>query len=302
MSKWFRSASVIFFCLSAIGFFFPAVNAEEPKPYELEEVIVSSTRLPSEKVSTYDLPNKITVITAEQIRNNGAKTIQEAIQYETGVILYDSNGNPFQSTVDLRGFNGQPFPSTVVFVDGVRVNEPDTNVVNFDLIPLESIERIEIIPGSSNIYGKYALGGVINIITKRGGDRRQATAETMFGSFHRERYALNSSGPMGKFDYVTNFTRETENGYRDESDSRISRYFGKLGFRPADGTDLTASYTYTQDRLLAAGTLPPTDLAINRQRNVTPAAFTENQLSVVSLGVPHPLTRNFHLSENEFHS
>ncbi|TLY25139.1 MAG: TonB-dependent receptor [Nitrospirae bacterium] len=301
MSKWFRSASVIFFCLSAIGFFFPAVNAEEPKPYELEEVIVSSTRLPSEKVSTYDLPNKITVITAEQIRNNGAKTIQEAIQYETGVILYDSNGNPFQSTVDLRGFNGQPFPSTVVFVDGVRVNEPDTNVVNFDLIPLESIERIEIIPGSSNIYGKYALGGVINIITKRGGDRRQATAETMFGSFHRERYALNSSGPMGKFDYVTNFTRETENGYRDESDSRISRYFGKLGFRPADGTDLTASYTYTQDRLLAAGTLPPTDLAINRQRNVTPGAFTENELNLVSLGGRQQLPLNFSLTVNAFY-
>jgi len=301
MSRLLRLASVMFFCLSAIGFFFPAVNAEEPKPLELEEVVVSSTRLPSEKVSTYDLPNKITVITAEQIRNIGAKTIQEAIQYETGVILYDANGNPFQSTVDLRGFNGQPFPSTVVFVDGVRVNEPDTNVANFDLIPLESIERIEIIPGSSNIYGKYALGGVINIITKRGVGPRQATAETMFGSFHRERYSINSSGPIGKFDYVTSFTRETENGYRDESDARISRYFGKLGFRPTDGTDLTASYTYTKDRLLAAGTLPPTDLAINRQRNVTPGAFTDNELNLVSLGGRQKLPLGFSLNVNGFY-
>src|SRR5437879_3897357 len=165
MSQWPRSVSVIFFSLSTIGFFFPAVNAEEPKPYELEEVVVSSTRLPSEKVSIYDLPNKITVITADQIRKSGAKTVQEAIQYETGVVLYDQNGNPFQSTVDLRGFSGQPFPSTSVFLDGVRINEPDTNGMNLDLIPLESIERIEIIPGPSAIYGKNALGGVINIIT-----------------------------------------------------------------------------------------------------------------------------------------
>ena len=123
MSQWPRSVSVIFFSLSTIGFFFPAVNAEEPKPYELEEVVVSSTRLPSEKVSIYDLPNKITVITADQIRKSGFKTVQEAVQYETGVVLYDQNGNPFQSTVNLRGFSGQPVNATSVFVDGVRVNE-----------------------------------------------------------------------------------------------------------------------------------------------------------------------------------
>src|SRR2546428_7821891 len=196
MSRFVYSLLILSIGLTVITFAESHAQTEEPQPYQLEEVVVSSTRLPGEKVSTYDIPNKITVITAEQIRNIGAKTIQEAIQYETGVILYDANGNPFQSTVDLRGFNGQPFPSTVVFVDGVRVNEPDTNVANFDLIPLESIERIEIIPGSSNIYGKYALGGVINIITKRGVGPRQATAETMFGSFHRERYSINSSGPI----------------------------------------------------------------------------------------------------------
>src|SRR2546425_11596055 len=121
--------------------------------FRSEEVVVSSTRLPSEKVSIYDLPNKITVITADQIRKSGFKTMQEAVQYETGVVLYDQNGNPFQSTVNLRGFSGQPVNATSVFVDGVRINEPDDNTVNFDLIPIESIERIEILPGPySPIY------------------------------------------------------------------------------------------------------------------------------------------------------
>jgi iron complex outermembrane receptor protein len=289
------SISVLLLCVSL------PVFAETPAEL-LPETVVSSTRLPAGgQTDIYDTPAKVTVITAEQIRQSGAKTVQEAVQYETGIVSYDQNGNPFQTSIDLRGFSGQPFPATSVFVDGVRVNEPDTNVTNFDLIPLESIERIEIIPGGAAIYGKNALGGVINIITKRGGDQRQATAETMFGSYHRERYAINSSGPIGKFDYMTSFTRETENGYRDESDSRISRYFGKLGFRPTDGTDLTVSYNYTKDRLLQASTLPLDEIAINRQRNNRPGSFQENELNLVSLGGKQKLPLGLSLTVNGFY-
>ncbi len=290
----FLSVSILLLCVSL------PVFAEAPAE-SLPEVVVTSTRLPGEKVSTYDIPAKVTVITAEQIRQSGAQTVQEAIRYETGVVSYDQNGNPFQSSIDLRGFSGQPFPTTSVFVDGVRVNEPDTNATNFDLIPLESIERIEIIPGSSAIYGKNALGGVVNIITKRGGEQRQATAETVFGSFHRERYAVNSSGPLGKFDYATSLTRETENGYRDESDSRISRYFGKAGVRPTDGTDLTLSYNYTKDRLLQASTLPLDEIAINRQRNDRPGSFQDNELNLVSLSGKQKLPLGLSLTVNGFY-
>src|SRR5437867_2174627 len=221
------------------------VFAEMPAE-SLPEVVVTSTRLPGDPVDPLTLPAKVTVITAEEFQRQGAKTVQEAIEQATGIVSYNLIGNAFEQTVDLRGFNGQPVAATSVFVDGVRVNDPDFNTARFDLIPLESIERIEIIPGASAIFGKNALGGAINIITKRGGDLRQATAETMFRSFHRERYGLNSSGPLGKFDYATSFTRETENGYRDESDSRISRYFGKIGLRPADETGLTLSCNYTK--------------------------------------------------------
>lgn len=302
MSTPLRCLFILWYGLSLTAFVPSMAWGEEPQTYPLEEVVVSSTRLPAGgQAKIYDIPAKVTVITADQIRNTGAQTIQEAIQYETGVIMFDGNGNPFQSTVDLRGFNGQPFPSTAVFVDGVRMNEPDTNAMNFDLVPLESIDRIEIIPGSSSIYGKYALGGVINIITKRGGDRRQATADLMVGSFHRERYGINSSGPLGKFDYATSFTRETENGYRDESDTRISRYFGKLGFRPVDGTDLAVSYNYTKDRLLVAGTLPPTFLAMNRQLNVTPGAFTDNEHNLVSFNGRQQLPFGLSLTVNGFY-
>src|SRR5438445_4258005 len=198
-----------------------SIQAEEPAPEALPEVVVSSTRLPGDPVDPRTLPAEVTIITAEDITRSGAKTVQEAIQWATGIVMFNEVGNEFEQRVDLRGFNNQPVPATSVFVDGVRVNEPDFNGLNFYLIPIEAVERIEIIPGASAIYGKNALGGVINIITKRARERRFMTAETLFGSFDRERYSINSGGPLGKFDHLATFTRETEDGFRDESDARI---------------------------------------------------------------------------------
>src|SRR6266513_3606927 len=94
-------AGFSFLCVSILTLFPPiAASAAEPAPEVLEEVVVTSTRLPAGgQVNIYDIPAKVTVITADQIRKTGAQTVQEAIQYETGVIILDGNGNPFQSTV-----------------------------------------------------------------------------------------------------------------------------------------------------------------------------------------------------------
>lgn len=260
----------------------PGGSAATPdEVVETPDVVVSSTRLPDAPVDARLLPAKVTVITAADVQRTGAKTVQEAVQWATGIVMYDQRGNSFQQSIDLRGFNSQPVPGTAVFIDGMRANEPDFGDVNFDLIPFEMIDRIEIIPGASAIYGKNALGGVINIITKRGGDKRQVTGETLFGSFHRERYSLNTSGPIGKFDYFGNFTRETEDGFRDESDARISRFFGKLGYRPTADTDVTVSYTYVKDFLREAGSLPVSVAAIDRKRNFTPGDFTDNEQNIL---------------------
>src|SRR5438309_12115501 len=101
--------------------------------------------------------------------------------------MFNEVGNEFEQRIDLRGFNGQPVTGTSVFVDGVRVNEPDFNAVNYYLIPVETIDRIEIIPGALAIYGKYAMGCVINIITKRVRVSRSTTGEMLFGTLIRQR-------------------------------------------------------------------------------------------------------------------
>jgi iron complex outermembrane recepter protein len=291
--------SVCVVLLSCLGA--STTHAQSEDAIETREVVVSSTRLPDAPVDARTLPAKVTVITAEDIQKSGAKTVQEAIQWATGIVMYDGVGNAFQQTIDLRGFNGQPVPATSVFVDGQRINEPDFNAVNFNLIPYETIERIEIIPGAAAIYGKNAMGGVINIITKRGADKHQVTGETLFGSFHRERYSINASGPIGKLDYYTSFSRETESGFRDESAARISRFFGKIGYRPSNQTDVTLSYTYVQSHLQQAGSLPLSVAAFDRKRNFTPGDYEDHETNVVRLTGRQNLPLGFSLNVNGFY-
>ncbi|HWH80363.1 MAG TPA: Plug domain-containing protein, partial [Candidatus Binatus sp.] len=171
----------------------------------LPPVVVSSTRLRDVEQPPTQVPAKVIVVTADEIQKLGAKNIQEVLEYQTGIVTYDAVGNEFQKTIDLRGFNGQPVTATSVFVDGVRINEPDFNTINFDLIPIEDVERIEILPGTATVFGRNALGGVINITTKRGRtDRPHFGGEIGGGSFGRQKYSFSTDGPLplaSNFDY-----------------------------------------------------------------------------------------------------
>src|SRR2546425_185346 len=90
-----------------------------------------------------------------------------------------------------------PAFSTPQSVDGVRVNEPGVEEVNFDLIPLDDVERIELIRGPSAVFGRNALGGAINIVTRRGGERREIVPELEGGSFGHRKFRLQAGGPAG---------------------------------------------------------------------------------------------------------
>ena len=92
------------------------VPAAEPQEATLPPVFVSSTRLPDVAEPTTQVPGKAIVVTSEDIEKMGATTVQEVLQYQTGVVLFDAVGNEFQQTVDLRGFNAQPVTATSTIV------------------------------------------------------------------------------------------------------------------------------------------------------------------------------------------
>jgi len=117
-----------------------SARAQSPPTQEpemaVEEIVVTATRLADTIQELRRVPGQVYVVTAEEIERTKPRTVQEAIRQVPGIVLYDQNGNRFQPLVDLRGFNARPNPTTSFFVDGVRVNEPNSTAVNFDLIPI----------------------------------------------------------------------------------------------------------------------------------------------------------------------
>jgi outer membrane receptor protein involved in Fe transport len=284
-------------------------RAAEPQEATLPPVFVSSTRLPDVAELTTQVPGKVIVVTSEDIEKLGAKTVQEVLQYQTGIVLYDAVGNEFQQTVDMRGFNAQPVTATSVFVDGVRVNEPDFNSINFNLIPLEDIERIEILPGTATVFGRNALGGVINITTKRGRrDRTHFGVDIAGGSYARQRYTFSADGPvpmLPNFDYYLGTTRELTDGFREETDSRhtgarITRLLAKLGYRLGESTDASLAYTRVLDKISQAGSLPASRLRVDRNDNITPGDFTQDNLHQVAFNLKQKLPAGFSAALNGF--
>ncbi len=278
-----------------------AAQALPEEVLEVPEVVVGATRLRDVGIDLRRVPANVTVITAEEIKAKGARTVQEALRDVPSLTFYDNTGNNFQQTVDLRGFNGNPV-GTAVLVDGAKVNEPGLNQVNWELIPLEQIERIEVLPGpGGSLFGRNALGGVINIVTKRGGPRLEAFGEAAGGSFGRFRSTATLGGqlPYG-FDFLGGYTRDQEDGWRDDSESRINRAFGKLGWRYKEATDVVLSYTYVQSRIHQAGSLTTFELNTNRRQDPTCCDVNPSALHHWVLNIRQRLPWGFSLALNGF--
>ncbi len=250
-------------------------SAQEEETATLPEIRVTAPAVPREPAlpASSGHVDTISGVAVEASRPAG---LPDVLQQLSGVTLQDEQGNPFQPTLTLRGFTvsavtGLP-QGVSVFLDGVRINEPTVEEVNWDLIPLEDADRIEVIRGSSVLYGRNTLGGAINIITRRGQKIREILPSAAGGSFGRQEYRLRLSGGERPLDYYVSVTERLEDGFRDFTSAHLSRAFAKLGFR-ADGADLTLSYQYSRDRVRQAGSLPESALRRDRSANFTAGDF-----------------------------
>lgn len=249
---WNRGKAAYVLVGLIVGLGVPHSHAQEtgapPDIVPLPEILVTApSRLPDIPLSPAEIPASVQVITGEEIARSEALTLQDVMKQLPGVHLNDQQGNSYQFDMSFRGFTGSPvtgIPQGIsVFVDGVRVNEPAVEEINFDLLPLDQVERIELIRGPSAIFGRNTLAGSLNIITKRGGPERRVELEMEGGSFGRRKGGGSMSGTVGALDYYVAGSQFDETGWREQSDSRLAQAFAKLGFRQ-DGTDISVSYQF----------------------------------------------------------
>ena len=134
-----------------------AFAAEDLNTFALDEYVVTATRTLKQ---LQEVPASVSIVTAKDIEERNVNSVQEALQNLLGVYM-----NPTaQSGIQMRGFGGTDI---LVLIDGQQMNTTYNGSTNLNSIPIESIERIEVLRGAaSSIYGGHAVGGVINITTK----------------------------------------------------------------------------------------------------------------------------------------
>jgi iron complex outermembrane receptor protein len=235
----------------------------------VQKVRVTATRLPDLPEEASRIPAHVTVYTRDQIAASGSVTIQDFLALQSDFVVFDEVGNGVEATAELRGFNtGSLATAALVTVDGVRVNEPDTGYVNFELLPLEEIERIEVVRGSSSaLFGEGGLGGAIHVVTRRGTDNGRAVGRVEGGSFDTRGFAASSGGTAGRFAWRGAFSRRLSEGFRENSDTRLSAFHGNLDWTLSDRQSLGFDLFAGTNRLNQPGALTRDELEQDREQN-----------------------------------
>lgn len=183
---------------------------------ELKDVVVTATRF---EEAARSVPYSVSVLNADEIRASGASSVGEAISRLLGIPASLDTSGGGNASLDLRGFGEKAGRNQVVVVDGRRLRLDDLSATNLAVVPIETVDRIEVIRGSGTVqYGEGATGGVIVITTKagKGVDRRNhATLGARAGSDAlREAYA-SATLAAGEWSVDVSGKDSKSNGHRD---------------------------------------------------------------------------------------
>ena len=256
-------SGIIFFVLIANPF---SLYAQDE--VTLEPVVVTGTRDIQE---IRKIPADVTLITKEEIQESNAKTVVDVLRDKADVVVRDFYGNGKSVSVDIRGF-GETAPSNVlVLVDGRRVNAIDLSGVDWTQIPLDQVERIEIVRGAGSVlYGDNAVGGVINIITKRPEKTFSANAEAVGGSYGYNRESASVSGKWGPLSAILNASHNSTEGYRENGFLRAEDVGGKLIYDLNDAISFDFSGSFHRDDQGLPGALPENIYRHHRRATLAP--------------------------------
>jgi len=253
-----------------------------PEAVTMDEVVVTGTRS-EEKVER--IPANVTVIDQEDIKSSNAKNVPDLLRSQEGIVVRDLLANGKSAQVDLRGFGEAAPYNNLVLVDGRRVNEIDLSGVDWTQIPLDQIERIEIVRGTGTVlYGDNAVGGVINIITKTPSDKLAFSAGTTAGSYSRNKEYLSISGGQGALAASFYGSYDATQGYRENNRYRAKDGGGKIVYDVAQFLSLNLSGSYHEDDYGLPGPLTKEQLSVNRRASLDPLDKAHTEDGYLKLG------------------
>ncbi|CAG4891968.1 TonB-dependent receptor [Paraburkholderia gardini] len=283
-----------------------ASSATQAAAQELPPILViGTTPLVGVGTPLERVPANVQTVRGREIEKQHPVTLADYFAANLpGVDISDAQGNPSQADINYRGFTASPLLGTPqglsVFLDGVRINEPFGDVVNWDLIPQAAINTIQLIPGSNPSFGLNTLGGAIAVTTRNGNTNPGGNAEVSFGSFGRKIAQIEQGGAIGSnLDYYFTANVTNDNGWADHNSSQLRQAFGKLRYHDSDNT-ISLSMGGADNMLNGSQTIPKSFLD-NRSQAYTYPDTNDNSVGYLTLSGEHYFTPNVELSGNVYY-
>jgi outer membrane cobalamin receptor len=266
MKQQFKA--LLYFVPMALSYGMPSgAGDDSTRTYRADEVVVTATR---SNIQPKDSPSPVQVITTEDIQRTNGSSVADILRSSESIFVKDQGPTASLKTVSFRGMASEHI---LVLLDGTRINNFQNGSVDFSLLPMGNIDRIEVVRGgNSSLYGADALGGIINIISSRPSEILQAHSDVSLGSFNYQRYSLDVRGRIQGVGIVFGMMH-------DQATGDYPFIFHRVGLtdttRRRDGSDFTRTQLYLN-----------TDYSFDNRSNMT---FSIQRVKS-NQGVPGSLT------------
>ena len=256
MKKYLMGLSIFIFCANAYG---EIINLGEKNIYSetgFEKNLRNSTTSPY-------------IITSKDIETKGYTSVSEILDSVPGVNIQEG----LHPAVDVRGQGFQKAKATVqLLVDGVPANMLDTSHMNvpIDVVNINEIERIEVIPGGGAVlYGSGTSGGVINIITKKykGNNNVRGGVGYQVASFRNNKFDVSAGTSVGDFDFDINYSKNRKYGYRDYDFTNSDYFSGRINYNINKTSNIAFKYSGYRDKYTYPNFLDQKELDENRRQS-----------------------------------
>jgi len=247
--------------------------------------VVGVTPLIGSEIDRNRIPATVSVIGSAEIQTRGTPSFAETLNERLGAVtLEGGTTNPFQPTLRFRGFTASPLlglpQGIAVYQNGVRINEPFGDTVQFDLMPQFAVDQVQLSAGADPTYGLNALGGALALRLKNGFDFSGFKGEFSGGSFDRLWLTTEYGASHGPWALYAGASGFDETGWRDHSPSQIVQAVADVAYRRGR-VDAGVTTTYAGTSLNGNGPAPVELLEIDRTAVFTYPDITDNRLGFV---------------------
>ncbi|MCY7370516.1 MAG: TonB-dependent receptor [Polaromonas sp.] len=239
-------------------------------------------------------PGNVQTADDAAIERSGGASLPEFMNRQLqGVTVNEVQGSPFQVDVNYRGQRLSPTLGSAqglsVYLDGVRINEPFGDVMNWDLLPEAAISGLALLPGSNPLFGLNTLGGALVLTTKSGATHPGTEVDVSLASFGRRRLDFSHGREWGEgWHAYAAGTQFRERGWRDESPGELGNLFLKLG-RQQGASDWGLSYLQARSELVGNGLLSQSLYNIDRRSGYTFEDRTRQRARLLNFTFNHAL-------------